>query len=84
MKETLSTRNVTLALPKRVLQRVKVIAAQRGTSISRLLVETLEQVADRDEAYERARTRALDSLKRPPDLGTRGRPTWTRDDLHER
>lgn len=80
----MSTQNVTLALPKKVLQRVKVIAAQRGTSISRLLVDALEEVATRDEAYERARTRALSNLKRPPNLGTRGQRTWTRDDLHER
>jgi len=80
----MSTQNVTLALPKKILQRVKVIAAQRGTSISRLLVEALEQVSTRDEAYERSRARALESLRRPPDLGTRGRRTWTRDELHER
>ena len=84
MSEVASTQNVTLTLPKKVLQRVKVIAAQRGTSMSRLLVETLQDVAARDEAFERARIQALASLKRPPNLGTRGRRTWTRDDLHER
>lgn len=83
VREPSSSQNVTLALPKKVLQRVKVIAAKRGTSISRLLVETLQHVAARDEAYERARTRALGNLKRPPNLGTRGRRTWTRDELHE-
>jgi len=80
----MSSQNVTLALPKEVLRRVKVIAAQRGTSVSRLLVETLQQVADADEAYERARERALETLKRPPNLGTGGHRTWTRDELHER
>jgi esterase/lipase superfamily enzyme len=80
----MSTQNITLALPKHVLRRVKVIAAQRGTSVSRLLVETLQQVAARDEAYERARERAREVLKHPPDLGTRGRANWSRDELHER
>ncbi len=63
---------------------VKVIATRRGMSISRLLAETLLQLATRDEAYERARSHALAGLKAPPNLGTQGRRTWTRDELHER
>ena len=80
----MATQNVTLSLPKDVLRRVKMLAAQRGTSISRLLIETLEGVGARDEAYERARKRALRALSRPPNLGTRGQRTWTRAELHGR
>lgn len=80
----MSSQNITLAIPKDVLRRVKVIAAQRGTSVSRLLIRALEDVATADEAFERARRRSLALLKRPPNLGTRGRRSWTRDDLHER
>jgi hypothetical protein len=76
--------NITLAVPKEVLRRVKVIAAQRGTSVSRLLVQTLADVSAADEAYERARQRSIALLKRPPDLGTRGRRGWSREELHER
>jgi predicted nucleic acid-binding protein len=36
------------------------------------------------EAYGRARDRALESLKHPFNLGTFGKITWTRDELHER
>jgi len=37
-----------------------------------------------EDAYARAREHALDSLKHPFNLGTFGRITWTRDELHER
>lgn len=80
----LESQNITLALPKEVIRRVKVIAAQRGTSVSRLLIQALESVTKADAAYERARRRSLALLKRPPNLGTRGKHTWSREDLHER
>jgi hypothetical protein len=76
--------NITLAIPKQVLRRIKVIAAERGTSVSRLLVQALEDVATADTAYQSARRRSLALLKRPPNLGTRGRRTWSREELHER
>lgn len=37
-----------------------------------------------EDAYGRARERALESLKRPFNLGTFGKIAWTRDELHER
>jgi len=37
-----------------------------------------------EDAYARARKRALRSLKRPLNLGTFDKITWTRDELHER
>ena len=76
--------NVTLALPKGVLTRVKVLAAERGTSISALLTGLLEKAADDDDAYARARRRGLAALDRPADLGTGGRRPASRDELHER
>ncbi|MCP9485495.1 MAG: hypothetical protein MSC30_06520 [Gaiellaceae bacterium MAG52_C11] len=77
-------RNVTLALPVDTLQRLRVLAAERGTSISRVLTETLDEILDRDSGYERARKRSLMNLERGWNLGTNGRIDWTRDDLHER
>jgi predicted transcriptional regulator len=76
--------NVTLALPTETLRRLKVLAAQRGSSISRMLTEQLDEMLDRDVGYERARRRGLASLDRGWPLGTRGRTTWRRDELHER
>ena len=77
------TRNITLALPKWLLRRVKILAAEQETSVSRLLSETLEEIVTRNDAYEQAREKARRLLRNPPDLGTFER-TWTRDELHER
>lgn len=75
--------NVTLALPKWLLRKVKHLAVERDKSISRLLAETLEEMVARSDAYDTAKERARRLLKNPPDLGTFER-TWTRDELHER
>jgi predicted transcriptional regulator len=76
--------NVTLALPADKVRRLKVLAAERGSSISRMLTEALDEILDRDDKYERARQRILADLERGYDLGTGGEITWTRDELHER
>ena len=60
------------------------LAAKRGSSISRMLTEALDEILDREDSYERARRRSLADLERGFDLGTHGRITWTRDELHER
>jgi len=76
--------NITLRLPTDLLKRVKRLAAERETSISALLVEALADTDARRRAYEAARHRALIALRHPRDLGTQGKITWTRDELHER
>ncbi len=80
----MKTRNVTLSLPENLLRRVKVVAAQRETSISRLLTEALTALVDREEGYAQAQRRHLALLRRGLTLGTRGRASWTRESLHER
>lgn len=80
----MDTQNITLSLPKSMLARIKVLAAQRGTSVSRILVTALEDVVQRDRTYERARRKHLALLRRPLNLGSRGARSWTRDELHER
>jgi hypothetical protein len=76
--------NVTLSLPREVLKRVKRLAADRDTSVSALMTEALSRLADEDRRYSAARKRALAAMTSARSLGTRGRRTWTRDDLHER
>ena len=76
--------NLTLALPVDTVRRLKVLAAERGTSISRMLTERLDEILNREDEYERARRRILADLDRGWDLGTNGRITWSRDELHER
>ena len=60
------TQNVTLALPKGVLTQVKVLAAERGTSISALLTGLLKEAVVRDAVYARARERGLAALEHQP------------------
>ena len=75
--------NVTLRLPRALLKRVKRVAADRDTSVSALMAEALGRLADEDRRYA-ARKRALAALRSPGSLGTRGRRTWSRDELHDR
>jgi hypothetical protein len=76
--------NITLSLPKALLKRVKRVAADRETSVSALMTEALDRLADEDRGYSAARKRALMALKSARSLGTQGRRTWSRDELHER
>jgi predicted transcriptional regulator len=76
--------NLTLALPVDVVRRLKVLAAERNSSISKMLTERLEEILRRDDEYERGTRRILSHFQQGFDLGTQGRRTWTRDELHER
>ncbi|MCZ7585026.1 MAG: DUF6364 family protein [Deltaproteobacteria bacterium] len=76
--------NITLSLPKDVLKKAKHLAVERGVSLSSLLSEHLANLVDEDRAYRSAAGRIKRRLKDGFDLGTRGRVTWTRDELHER
>lgn len=76
--------NITLSLPRQLLRRVKRVAADRDTSVSALMTEALGRLADEDRRYSAARKRALAALRTARSLGTRGRRTWARDELHER
>ena len=78
------TQNITLSLPRELLRRVKRLAADRDTSVSALMSEALSKLADEDRRYNAARRRALAALRSARSLGTGGRRTWTRDELHER
>ncbi len=76
--------NITLSVPKDILRRVKHIAVDRQTSVSGLMLEMLEDLVRHEDAYAQARERHLALLKKGFNLGTHGKITWTRDELHER
>ena len=80
----MDTQNITLAIPKDILLKVKVMAAKQGTSISGLLVRTLEEIITREEGYQAARRQHLVLLEDELNLGTNGDVSWIRADLHER
>jgi hypothetical protein len=74
--------NVTLKLDAEILKEARVLAAERGSSVSRLLAEKLEELVTEAKGYERARQRAVSRLRTGFDLGWK-RPN-SRDELHER
>ena len=76
--------NITLSVPRELLRRIKRLAVDRDTSVSSLMSEALARLADEDRRYSAARKRALAALRSPRSLGTGGRRTWSRDELHER
>lgn len=80
----MKTQNITLSLPKDILLRIKVIAAQRETSVSNLLTQALVHIVQQDDQYTRAQRRHLQLLDRTFDLGTRGNIQTKRGELHER
>lgn len=78
------TQNVTLAIPKDVLRKAKILAVQKNTSLSGLLTQALVDLVTQQNAYEQACLRNLALLQRGLGLGTQGQVPWKRDDLHER
>ncbi len=75
-------RNLTLRLPQETIRKAKVLAAKRGTSVSKLLTNYVEQMVRDEEAYEVAHRRALEFLEQGFHLG--GTIRATRDQWHER
>lgn len=74
--------NLTLSLDETLVREAKVLAARRGTSVSKLLADRLEEMVRNDRAYERARRRAVARIERG--LALDWTPPANRDELHER
>jgi hypothetical protein len=76
-----SRTNITLSIDTDLLREARILAAEEGTSVSRLLADRLEELIRRQKDYEAAKRRALAILRKGYDL------EWTpisRDALHER
>ena len=74
--------NITLSIEKDIIKKGKLIAAQKGTSLSKMLSDQLKQIIDREEHYEAAKRSALHALKNGFHLG--GKITWRREALYGR
>jgi hypothetical protein len=74
--------NVTVSLDKQTLRKARMIAVKRGTSISGLLAQQIQDLVGEEEAYERAERQALGFLEKGFSLG--GKISVGRDELHER
>jgi plasmid stability protein len=79
-------KNVTLSLPEPLLRKFRIYAATHDKSMTSLMTEAIRKMVEpaHDKAYEEAKQRLLARLENPPDLGTHGKITWTRDEIHER
>ncbi len=80
----MATQNVTLAVPKEILRKAKIIAVQRKISLSGLLTRALEEIVSSEMNYQKARKQHAGILRQKIDLGTNGRASWLREELHER
>ena len=82
MSQTARKQNITVSLSTETIQKARVLAARRSTSISGLLAEQIEALTGEDEAYERAKRSAIALMRRGFHLG--GVITAGREELHER
>ena len=76
--------NITLSVRKDLLRKVKILAAERDTSVTALMERLLENHVARHEGYEQARQRQVATLAEGFRLGTEGKSRWTREELHAR
>ena len=74
--------NITLRLSRQTIQKARVLAARRSTSISGLLTSQIEQLAGTEDDYERAMNRAFAQMEKGFHMGEI--PQLDRDALHER
>ena len=77
----METQNLTLRLPKPLLKKAKQLAAERGTTLTALVIEGLTRTTSGNEAYDAAweRQRALMRVGME-----REEAFLKRDALHER
>ena len=74
--------NITLSVDKELIKKGKVIAAQKDTSVSKMLSEQLKQLVEDNEQYETAKRSALQTLEKGYHLG--GKIAWKREELYDR
>lgn len=77
-------RNVTLSLPEDLIRKAKLQAVKESKSLNQFVCEAMEYRVERESGYRSAMQRHLRLLEKGTDLGTRGKISITREDLHER
>lgn len=77
----MTKRNLTVQLDEATIQRAKIVAAQRGLSLSSLVAQQLNELAEADQRYEQARAVALRALD---EAAGGGAPGSRREELHRR
>ena len=77
-------KNVTLSLPEPLVRRFRVYAAAQNKSMTSLAATAIEKFIEQDSDRSKAIARMLERMRNAPDRGTRGKITWTRDEINER
>lgn len=86
------SRNLTVQLDEEVIRQAKVLAAQRGTSVSALVAQQIAALTAANERYERAQKSALRMMAETREQSARlhadesvdqGGQGWSRDDLYQ-
>jgi hypothetical protein len=73
--------NITVAIEPALLKKARVVASQRGLSVSALLAGELRELVGEDARYSAAKKRAMSLFSSPLALG--GTPL-AREAMHER
>jgi hypothetical protein len=76
----MAKRNLTIQLDEATIRHAKIVAAHRGMSLSGLVAQQLNELAEADLRYERARAVALRALA---DATGGGVPDWHREELYD-
>jgi hypothetical protein len=75
--------NLTIKIDKDLLRKIRILAAEKGTSISALVTDTFDQQSTQSGNYEESKRRAIALMNEGL-----GDSVWehgyTRDELHER
>ncbi len=74
--------NITVSIDSDLAREARVLAAHRGTSLSRLVAEEIESMVKRDRDYDTAKRRAIKRMRNSVARGFT-KPIG-RDELHER
>ncbi len=76
--------NITLSLPREILKKGKMVAAQKGISLNELVRELLQMTAENEEEYRTSAERQIRRMREGIELGTKGKISWKRDQLYQR
>ena len=74
--------NLTISLDRQTIQKVKILATRRSTSVNKLVARRIEILAGEEEAYELAESQAMTLLDQGFHLD--GIIRAARNSVHER
>jgi hypothetical protein len=80
----METQNVTIRLPKNLLIQAKKVAAERGTSITSLVIEGLTRSTTNNDSYQTAWERQKIMMENARPLRNPSDPMPTREQAYER